>query len=272
MPGGIDYSKWDKIDYGSDDEDSSVNEEAPAVTRLDESSSVTFSSNGVSIAPSPTIQKEKEISSKPPVQNDSSISKNVKKRKICTKNGSSYVDPKSGNEILWSQDRNEVNISIIYDCNTIASKDIRVKIHGALSYQDRFSAVGTENIIDGVEGSKGKLIVTAKGCDEPLLQGYTGYPVYLPQDEEEIDWEIDVTDSNMKMIRITLLKAVPMQGLTVWWSRPLIHFPEIDVVSGIEGRTSSNSNKDKHDQWKQSWEEAHRMFKEKIKNKEKQII
>lgn len=272
MPGGIDYSKWDKIDYGSDDENSSVNEEAPAVTRLEESSSVTFSSNGISIAPTADIQKEKEAASKPAVQDDSSITKNAKQRKLFTKNGSTYVDPRSNNEILWSQDRNEVNISIIYDCSTIASKDIRVNFYGALSYEDRFSAVGTENIIDGVEGSKGKLIVTAKGCNESLLQGYTGYPVYLPQDEEEIDWEIDVTDSNMKMIRITLLKAVPMQGLTVWWSRPLIHFPEIDVVSGIEGRTSSNSNKDKHDQWKQSWEEAHRMFKEKIKNKEKQSI
>ena len=92
--------------------------------------------------------------------------------------------------------------------------------------------------------------------------------------EDEIDWEVSVS-GDVKMIRMTLLKAVPIQGLTIWWSRPFLHFPSIDVTTDIKGKDMSNRDdgqKTQHKQWKETWDEAHRLFRENIKHREKQLI
>lgn len=290
MSGGINYSKWDKMDYGSDDESSGAEEEdTPKVTRLDAPSAVTFSSQGVNVEPScqqisatnsmPMVNAKNPDGRTPPT--NESEKQLARRKAMLIKNGSIYIDPETKNEVYWCQDRNEAILSVRYDHKFILSKDIRVHVKGSLNYEGRHAAVGVDSAIDGVEGSKGKVVISAVINSEPciILQGYLGYPIYFSESELEVDWEIDVTDPNMKLIRVTLRKAVPMQGLTVWWSRPLLHFPEIDVVADIEGRNlTSNGNKSvpgektKHDKWKQSWEEAHKMFREKVKNIEKEVI
>jgi hypothetical protein len=270
----IDYSKWDKMDFGSDDESSSSKEgntRQPIVTRLHEPSKVTFSSqqglkieeshvqpsHQASLVPTETITHPKE-----------SMKKSANRLSMLTRNGSKYVDPKTNQVVYWSQDRKEVILSIVFDHTSISSKYIVVETTGSLKYEDRYSAVGAT--------SKGELIVKVITPEKSqiLLQGYLAYPYHLPEGEDNVDWEINATDANMKLIRITFLKAVPMQGLTVWWSRPLLHFSEIDVVSDIEGRADTNSSKtqSKQDEWKQAWDEAHRLFKEKVKNREKDVI
>jgi hypothetical protein len=196
---------------------------------------------------------------------------------ILTRNGSTFVDPDTRNVVYWSQDHKEVVLSIVFDHNLIASKDIRVETMGQLNYEDRYSAVGSI-CFDQVEGSKGKLTVQAVDREKTLvlLQGYMAYPFHLLDGEDQVDWEIDVNNElNIKMVRITFLKAVPMQGLTVWWSRPLLHFAEIDVLTGVEGRAKTGNNNElssKHNEWKRAWDEAHEMFKEKIKNREKNVV
>jgi hypothetical protein len=281
MPGGIDYSKWDKIDYGSDDESSNAEDDTPRVTRLDESSAVTFSSKGVDVKPSQHLSTQSAVVK--PLSKDVPTSEPgtqlERSKTILTKNGSTYIDPETKNEIYWCQDRNEAILSIRYDHESIQSKDIRVDMTGALKYEDRHAAVGVDSDIGEVKGSQGKIVVSAveNSKSRIILQGYLGYPIHLSENESEVDWEIDVTDPNMKMIRVSFQKSVPMQGLTVWWSRPLLHFPEIDVVSDIEGRNKVPSNecsgeKNEHDEWKRSWDEAHKMFRENVKNRGKEVI
>jgi len=285
MSGGINYSKWDKMDYGSDDESSGAEEDTPSVTKLDEPSAVTFSSQGVNVEPSQRISANNPVPKVEvikPRARELSISEAerqmVGRKKMLTKNGSIFIDPETKNEVHWCQDRNEVILSTRYDHTSILSKHIRVDVIGSLKYEDRHAAVGVDSDVDGVKGSKGKVVISAVGNSKPriILQGYLGYPIHLSESEHEVDWEIDVTDPNMKLIRVTLRKAVPMQGLTVWWSRPLLHFPEIDVVADIEGRNTTSDavpgKKNKHDKWKQSWDEAHKMFREKVKNIEKEVI
>jgi len=81
-------------------------------------------------------------------------------------------------------------------------------------------------------------------------------------------------------------KAVPMHGLVLWWDCPIVGFPKIDVSSiqdrhvsnasvGSEAKSSgksSSSNVGKKEAFQKAWDEAHDMFREKMKKKEKQII
>jgi hypothetical protein len=254
---GIDYSKWDKMSFSDEDSTSSCEKSAPRVTRLDEPSRVTFSSKGATVeAASKTSKTEVSTTHKKEKKKSSGL-------KRMTKNGAFYVDPVTRNKVFWSQDRDEVILRICYD-QSIASRDIRVNILGALKYEDRHSAVGSPEA-GAMCGGKRRLTVSAIGRDAPLLEGDLDYNVHFAEDEGALDWEIDVTDPSRKVIQVTFLKAVPMQGLTVWWSRPLSHFPDIDVASGIDGRN-------KHEQLKQSWEEAHQLFRDKIKKGERNKV
>ncbi len=238
---GIDYSKWDKMDFSDDDDStSSTSEKAPRVTRLDKPSQITLSSKGIEVKDKAKISKAE----KPQI---------ASRMKRMTKNGGTFVDPVTMNQICWSQDREEAALHIFYD-QSIASKDIRVHLVGALKYEDRYSAVGSQEY-------KGTLKVSAMGRDT-ILEGDLEYSTYIAENEILVDFEIDVSDPSAKFIKITLLKAVPMQGLSIWWKRPLAQFPAIDVVSDIDGRN-------KQEQWKKSWEEAHRIFSNKKKETHK---
>ena len=65
-----------------------------------------------------------------------------------------------------------------------------------------------------------------------------------------------------------------MAGLVLWWDCPLIGYPKIDV-SNIQGRQGSKgdySQQDKKEAWKKAWDEAHVMFKEKVKTRVKEEI
>lgn len=303
MSRGIDYSKWDKMDFSDDEEDdqssSSYEHNTPRVTRLDEPSSITFGNDdGGSInitqsnlKPHSGNSVQKALGKSIDATCDSGKSKKFHEKdtklKLLTRNGGAYIDPSTQSETFWSQDRNETIFSVAFDSTKIASRDIRVEVKGALSYKDRFAAVGGNRAIDAdIANSKGELIVSASSFSIPsssiLFRGHLAYSIHLPEDEEEVDWEIDTTSNlkNKKLVKITLSKALPMQGLTIWWNKPFLGFPEIDVVNDIEDRDKKRNTNGcdqrtpikNHEQMKTVWDEAHRMFREKVKNREKQSI
>jgi len=154
-----------------------------------------------------------------------------------------------------------------------------VEVKGALNFVDRFAAVGGNKETNSENAnSKGRgeiCIRTSNGLN--IFQGYLAYSIYLPEGEEEVDWEIDATDPRKKFIKITMLKALPMQGLTIWWSRPVLDYPEINVVKDIKGRGNTTgsegaTSESRQEKMKATWDEAHRLFREKIKKREKQSI
>jgi Ser-tRNA(Ala) deacylase AlaX len=116
--------------------------------------------------------------------------------------------------------------------------------------------------------------------EHTILQGTLPYFVHYPEEDDEeeegesIDWEItpdpysllNNPHTTMRLIRITFNKAVPMAGLVVWWTKPLMHFPDIDLKD-IESRTTADTNTS--NRMREAWEEAHRLFQEKIKSKDK---
>ncbi len=292
--GGIDYSKWDKMDFSDDDEEStdSAQRQVPRVTRLDEPSRVTCNPDGsVNITEATTATPNEKsqsqgsyslveqiafTSSSEAKSNDTSVGQRIG---LLTRNGGSFLDPSTNVESFWSQDRHEVVFCVAFDPSKIMSRDICVKVKGALNFVDRFAAVGGDKVIDSQNTkskSKGEInITTVNGSN--IFRGHLAYSIYLPEGEEEVDWEIDATDPRKKLIKITLLKALPMQGLTIWWSKPMLNYPEIDVLKDIEGRGDQSgregtTTQSKQEQMKATWDEAHRLFREKIKKREKQSI
>ena len=178
----------------------------------------------------------------------------------------------------------------------VLSKNIRVSVDGAVAYAHRFSAVGSGDVGvgDGVGGcSCGSLRISASvtGTTDAqqqveLLSGHLPHFVYLPEDDDCVDWDIvnlkdvcpgqsllqelhqemnyDISgleENAIKLVQITLLKAVPMVGVNLWWSQPLTNCVKIDV-NEIKNRRES----DRDQNLKNVWQEAHEEFKKKLKD------
>mmetsp|Transcript_6808 Transcript_6808/g.9975 ORF Transcript_6808/g.9975 Transcript_6808/m.9975 type:complete len:288 (+) Transcript_6808:71-934(+) len=271
---GIDYSKWDNIDVSSSEDDNDDNDDnnMPRVTTLSGPSTITRSADGtISAVDAPTATSaDARITD----NNSKSYSSSMGVSYL-TKNGGHFIDAETKSYIFWSQERTEVNISVAFDPTNIQSKDISVKTEGVLPFSQCLSAVG------GDATSKGSLLVQAKvvssGRTVTLFSGNFPHFIHLPEGEESIDWEIESCEyfhgmfdllssaagcaGQTKLVRITLLKAVPMAGVSLWWSHPLLHCPKTDV-NAIGGRKG-----DRQDEIKAAWDEAHRMFREKMANK-----
>jgi len=297
--GKIDYSKWDKIDYGSDSDCSDeVNEKNnnPRVTCLDSPSEVTRSPDGsISIKQQRTKEdpstnfddKVQPYIGKNPISPGRRVKFLKEKQNLMTQNGGKYSDPNTGVQSFWSQDRYRVILSVLFNSANYSSKDISVSVIGALPYEDRHCAVMKETRIDGEhevkgEGSHGFLRACATNKHEnkteiSLIEGYLPYPIHLDEDEEEVDWNISTDESPIsssksdRIIKIYLNKAVPMGGITIWWNRPLMDYPQINTQTDIEGRNviksckNDNNSNNRETEMKRVWDEAHRLYRERIK-------
>jgi hypothetical protein len=213
--------------------------------------------------------------------------------------------------IYWSQDRYAITFRLGFPPLLFPSKSIRVRVTGALNYKDRFSAVGS-GAMSGYKPEDGQddsafgsieIVSLAIGNSETLLlSGKLPRPVYLNQDDDEIGFDIednlsaDATSTNTqstKFVTIVLPKAVPMEGMIIWWERPLLGFPKIDV-SSIQDRNNSmervmsveeyNASVDRKqsattkgesstkEAFAKAWKDAHEKFREKVKTREAQEI
>ena len=275
MP-GIDYSKWDKVDYG-DSSDESDCLDHPRVTRLDGPARVTRDADGMitidrssagplAVASRPPTTEAGFITTAPTATNISDAPSNADAaapqvvplasqsalNDKLTTNGGRFVDEQTKSHIFWSQDRQEVIVSIEFVADKIRSRNIHVEATGLISYGERNAAVAGSD-------DDGQLKVTAKmdsGETVNLLEGDLTHKVHLAEDEDDIEWEI-LSEGDRKFVCITLRKAVPMAGVVVWWDQILKHCPKIDL-SSIRGRAKDSASVEN------AWEEAHRMFKEKV--------
>lgn len=93
-------------------------------------------------------------------------------------------------------------------------------------------------------------------------------------DEDSIDWEIlsikqqnfilNGIDNFTRILEVTLKKKTPFADAIIWWSKVFENEPEIDVTK-IEERQINST-------FQQNWNEAHKLFKEKIANNTKTTI
>jgi hypothetical protein len=189
--------------------------------------------------------------------------------------------------MYWSQDRYSVSIRLeLFPYEAAQS----VEVVGVTRYIDRFSATGstkprlvctgTTTSTDFIAHNVGVVSTTQQQQQKSsrilLLDGDLPHPVYLAEDDDDIDWSIVRVDSttttttNRRFIFITLYKAVPMQGVFIWWRRPLMHLPElVDVDSSTTSSSTAaatiTTNNTQNEAFVKAWDEAHRMFREKKK-------
>ena len=245
----IDYSKWDNLDVSSSSEDED-DAATPRVTRLDAPTSVTFGGKDGSISAAATpSQAPKSASTKPSLPTSTSTRPTTSKKSTPTSwtdhGGLVKAKTNEGRErsLHWAQDRYSVTLRLELQSG---EKVKSVTVDGILPYSDRFSAVGS---------TKPKLVCSSGA--EILLEGELPHPVHLSEDDDDVvDWSIE--DTGGRFLVITLHKAVPMQGLSVWWRRPLMEFPEVDM-NAVRGESNQgNASKE----FLEAWEQAHKIFRE----------
>jgi len=244
----IDYSKWDNLEISSSSEDED-DAPQPRVTRLDTPSSVTFGGKGGTI--SATSNPASSLASKEIPESGPASSKSIPPS--WTDHGG-LLQATSNNveeqNLYWSQDRYSVTVRLELGPG---EKVQSVQVEGILPFADRWSAVGS---------TKPKLVcISGKAV---LLEGELPHPVHLEEDDSGVDWSVE-NEQKHRFLVVTLRKAVPMQGLTVWWRRPLTQFPEADLAT-IRGENNSKQQCGASKDFLEAWEEAHKIFRE---NKQK---
>jgi hypothetical protein len=264
----IDYSKWDTLECSDSDEEEASS--TPRVTRLEEPSRVTFGGSGdagtAMIHPqqSITVSPKSSLGDKatPTSSLDHSITNDVSPKSLDPKDHLDNWTSRGGSletsdqrTLFWSQDRYSVQLRLeLKDKETIHG----ITIDGILPYSERHCATGSHSSKLSVLGKE------SAGNVVSLLQGNLPHPVYLSQDDDPdqpiLDWSIErhPLDSARRFVTFIMHKAVPMQGLFVWWKRPLLEFEESVLDDEECGRSAGASN-----EFLQSWEEAHRLFREK---------
>lgn len=278
----IDYSKWDHLDeYSGDDDSDGSNENVdgcplinPRITRLDGPSRVTFGGKHVKKPlVEPSSVSSRTSGPKSPSQSDvpAAVENVTKKRppSSWTERGGcvtkTTVDGKKRRMLYWSQDRYSVALRL--ELISVDEKVQVVNVSGILPYCDRFSATGstrphlccqvfTNKTNDGKNHKVSSM----------LLEGELPHPVHLAEGDDDVDWSVVRDGSNRRFMMITFYKAVPMQGIFVWWRRPLMEFPEIDIEQ-VKDQTSGTASRS----FLKTWEEAHKIFQEE-KNKKKHTI
>jgi hypothetical protein len=266
----IDYSKWDNIeDSDSDNEQTtSTTTMLPQVTRLDAPSKVTFgggsdtivaepsgavaaasvSTNGPTSTTTATATKKESSTAQTNPTTSAAAFEYDDKFSSWTKQGGLLHTKDDHRELYWSQDRYSLTIRLQL---LEGEKVMSVQVENILPYTERFTATGT---------TKPKLTVYGTDSKTAILVGELPHPVHSCEDDDDgIDWTIE-TLNDKKFVTVTFYKAVPMQGLFIWWKRPLQEYPEID----IERSSSEEGSKE----FLKAWEEAHRLFKDKKKEKQ----
>mmetsp|Transcript_77710 Transcript_77710/g.116874 ORF Transcript_77710/g.116874 Transcript_77710/m.116874 type:complete len:263 (+) Transcript_77710:47-835(+) len=257
MPGGIDYSKWDNLDEYSDDDDEAEGasgDQAPRVTRLDAPSSVTFGGDtnviqgtAAASAPVPSATAASQILKVDFQAATSNASKAGHSQIDQWRAKGGLVTTSLNRELYWTQDRYSVTLR----CQMFeGEKPKTVGVEGILPYSSRHCAMGSSKPRLQVVGSDGVV----------MLEGDLPHQVHLANEDDDVDWSVERDlggRGTKRFVAITLYKAVPMQGLSVWWRRPLMDFDEITL-----DQESSAASKE----FLQAWEEAHRQFKEKKRN------
>lgn len=250
----VDYSKWDHIDVSDDEEDLS---NKPKVTKLN-GGRVQIGSSGAVVYDNSSEKTTRIELANSPSNSKPSIVSSADMNLMC-KNGASL------DQFNWSQNRIEVILYIKCQIEVI-SKNLVVKL---------------------VSGKH--LEVIDKSNSNVLFTNTLKYTIkiddeFLDEQSNIIDWEIR-SYNNEKYIVISMCKLSPIPNAVFWWNQVFIDDVQIIDVTQIQGRSAPSDGSKSQDKDKQIadehglniaaqnvWDEAHKLFFEKIKSKEKITI
>ncbi len=193
----------DRMVADLEDEEEEEDELAqPNVTRFDEPISVTFG-GGASATPIPNsddCHSEQPLEAIPecdilnPVPCKPASSKPQRANNIMeelTRNGGKVADAHSGEiQRLWSQNRDEVIVSVLVPAGTSAA-ELDVKF------------ISEDNNITQLKGTaRPTLRVVLAG--KPLLKGRLAYDIHVQDedDEDDVDWNLEDFDASHRCIKV----------------------------------------------------------------------
>ena len=248
----VDYSKWDKFaaDLSDDDEQEGILRQSPRVTALEgeKGRSFVIGPSGTQLLPEPPMKAitTTSVSSSAAVITASSCSSSSSLSSTAAAPFELLSSRNGGitNRCTWCQDRSEVILRKELPISTKAG-DIRV----------------TFDPIESV------LKVTTQD-NNIVMEGTVRYKFEL-NDEElcPIQWElVTITDAaavEHRVLELALKKLSPIPGAVIWWKNVFVDDPEIDVTT-IPDRQVSQTSKEISG----AWDEAHRLFKERVAARE----
>ena len=220
----IDYSKWDRLEDSSDEEEPL----GVQLTRLDEPSRLTRTATGELVVEK---NKEGDTSAAAPHASTTTVPVSTQAPPVPSdwteKGGSTeYL----GQPLHWTQDRDSLTI--------------RWKISDSHGWKCQVQGASPERST-AVSSARPRLVCL---CDDKgVLDVELSHAVFLG--DEDLDWCVERFAGEPFLV-FSLEKAVPMAGLTVWWKCPWEGLPEIDLAW-------------RNNSWSEAWEQAHAEFRAK---------
>mmetsp|Transcript_17901 Transcript_17901/g.26883 ORF Transcript_17901/g.26883 Transcript_17901/m.26883 type:complete len:320 (+) Transcript_17901:52-1011(+) len=285
------YAKWDKL-FLEDDE----KERSPAITRLEQSSSIKIGSQGWSVVKKKDegvinyskwdkfVAEESDGEGEPNAYYEDEIWRQRRDADIANKKFTAPISTKAVDNVtedggmgirvkhdgeaifVWSQTATEVTIRI----GTQAKKAKEIKCiniqfdtktrHCILHLDDSFS------IFRGIF----RYDVWCKDDDRPnftLVDNQTHHADLT----DYLDWSLEPAPLQLhkfnKCIRLNLTKRPPTHGITVWWSRlfepePTLFYEEELDTTILRQRHSSSKNR--VNKFQTAWDQAHAAFLDKV--------
>lgn len=258
--GAIDYSKWDKFDYGSsseneEGEEANKKQSQPRVTRLEQPSRVTRTADGELVIEQAETAKRQNSSRK---NNDTTLSDQSAPQGIppswTEKGGAEVVQ---GCLLCWCQDRYSVTLRV----ELPSEHSWTCEVANLLPFDDRYCAVGSPehapHLVIRRQQPKGdiKSSSSMENRGDVLFESDFAYPIHAEEDNDgSADWSIEKLAQVKKFMAVTVFKATPMAGMTLWWKRPLVDCKEIELTW--------RSDEGKNNAFTQAWNDAHKAFRE----------
>ena len=244
----VDYSKWDHFHDSSSDEDEEDARALPHVTKLDSGTRVSFGRGGVSFQPA----------AKPPDAAAAAAAESAKQKSIVEKRHAELT--RNGGEEeshLWSQTREDVHVAVFVPRDTRA-RDV--------------SVVLTPKPPPSAPVRHPHLTVRVRGA--VVLDDDVAYP--FDDDEDELDdcYELQDYDDTRRVCIVEMRKvhvAGAMDSVVLWWDQALVGDSIRDVKDFVDADHSAAGEERKR-KWAETWEEAHRMFREKVQAQQPVVI
>lgn len=254
----MDYSKWDHIDV-SDDSDEEGSRGLPRVTKFEKPGVVNISKEGVSFTPQ--IESKNAPSKKPfTTTTSAATTSSSSSTNSAVKNGDESLLWRNGSKMdrfHWSQTQTEVTLRFPIPVN-LAAKNTKILL-----------LAGRDLTIKEIN---------AKSSEVISFNGRFRYEVKVGDSVdtdtgEFSDWEL-LTLQDQRYLVLTFQKVSALAGAVFWWDRVFDGDPAIDVTAiedrrGVRVKAPGEAEATNTAKTAASnvWEEAHRMFREKVANR-----
>eukprot|EP01039_Chlorochromonas_danica_P002478 gene2478-2715_t len=254
----VDYSKWDRLAADLSDEEDI--ESSFTTTTLAQPGKVTIGPHGYSINPqqpsSSSSPATAPSSSSAIISEPTAAMKQSKEwQAICLNGGEVRRD---SYRYLWSQDRYSVTLSLFVQANLLGP-EVQILL------------VGEEKNVLKVLKRSDQLVLLDGRLQypiEPTGEADNPYDSVCDWEFKPIPWSSNSTVADEKLLQITLKKKSPLPNTTIWWRKVFIEEEEEIDINNLVGRREFD-----HKGFAEVYEEAHRLFREKIaKNQPIEVV